>query len=383
MDAGSAQAQRSRPHAPGRHRRRGHRLDRHRARTQRHAIDAVVRSGGQVAHDAASPFRRLYSDCFRDVTGVWFIGPWSRIGVCVSKPSRRSLASGTACPGDRTHGRRACRRLQTRTPSRPRSPGDRDRRCGPGAPGRPRPDPLAEPDGGRHHRRRTRPSQRAQPTRRAGPFGDGMTSGGDPPGKLPAAQALPGFHCGLQQGPEGARANSPICDISRSTRRRSATRRLRSFSVPFLRFGSTGSLSSRPLSPVGGRRGISRRSGPGPPRQIASTLSDTCHGPPTRRFSLRPKGSRTGGPYLARDGRWLSLVFCSIATHGPGSAGTLTAIPATTGPGAPPRRPCDRGLGWTRGGAPTRQRGFEAAGRFPRISSAFRVQTAAESRIGW
>jgi hypothetical protein len=60
------------------------------------------------------------------------------------------------------------------------------------------------------------------------------------------------------------------------------------------------STNRRPIEPTDG---TGRR--PQRHRQIRSTLSDTCHGPPTRPFSPRPKASPTGRPYLARVGSGL------------------------------------------------------------------------------
>ncbi len=60
------------------------------------------------------------------------------------------------------------------------------------------------------------------------------------------------------------------------------------------------STNRRPIEPTAG---TGRR--PQRHRQIRSTLSDTCHGPPTRSFSPRPKASPTGRPYLARVGSGL------------------------------------------------------------------------------
>ena len=61
----------------------------HHARMQRHLVDAIVRSGGQVRYherDWATKFgwtrgpildrssRQLYDDCFREVAGLWLRG---------------------------------------------------------------------------------------------------------------------------------------------------------------------------------------------------------------------------------------------------------------------------------------------------------------------
>ena len=72
------------------------------------------------------------------------------------------------------------------------------------------------------------------------------------------------------------------------------------------------STNRRPIEPTDG---TGRR--PQRHRQIRSTLSDTCHGPPKRPFSPRPKASPTGRPYLARVGSGLRRFSVPLLLTGP------------------------------------------------------------------